>query len=427
MLVVERSGAVNGSGRWTRWFPDSRLILLLMLGAYFLLLAAVGGQPHWADLGVSPGRLTFLDLRSVTSGWECTRRGIDVLPANPCDPLGRPANYPRIWMSPAFLGLGEGSTVVLGFFVAAAFFIGALAVLPARVNAYEAVIYGLALCSPAVMLGVERGNVDILVFALVVLAVLLLRRSERSRVVGHVLLLFAAMLKLFPIFAAVVLLRGRRALIGFGLVVGGFLIYAYSIRADLRTLVHVVPQGDAFSYGIRIFTEWLAAGAGSIVSFPLRVWDGGVAAIIVAVALYAYRGGRRSLPRVFDSAAQRDFDLFVAGAAVYICSYFLLRNYEYRLVFLLMTVPQLLRWVRDRRALAIVSILALLGTLWFDELLVAKVPLLGRAMRGWNDFSTFAPFNQPLPAVVIMQLTLFAGLIGCLAAGVPLRVRRSSG
>jgi hypothetical protein len=318
---------------------------------------------------------------------------------------------------------------VLGFLVAAAFFIGALAVLPARVNALEAVVYGLALCSPAVMLGVDRGNVDILVFALVVLAVLLLRRSRRSMIAGHALLLFAAMLKLFPIFAAAVLLRERRrrALIGFGLVVGAFLIYADSIRRDLRTLVHVIPQGDAFSYGIRIFTEWLAAGANSIVSLPLRAWDVVVAAVIVATALLAYRGGRRLLPRAFDSGAQRDFDLFVAGSAVYIGSYFLLRNYEYRLVFLLMAVPQLLRWVRVGRPLAIVSMVALLGTLWLDELLVAKVPLLGRAMRSWNHFSAFAPFNQPLPAVVIMQLIVFAGLIGCLIAAVPLGVRRSSG
>jgi hypothetical protein len=414
---------IGGDRRsWRTWLPDSRLIVAAMLGAYFLLFVAVGGHQHWADLGVSPTRFTFLDLRSVTSGWECTRRHIHVLPTNPCDPLDRPANYPAIWMAPAFLGLGQGSTFVLGVLVAVVFFLAALAVLSEHIGAIEAVVYGIALCSPAVMLGVERGNVDLLVFALLVPALLVLRRSERSMLVGQALLLFTAILKLFPIFAAAVLLRGRRrrpALIGFSVVVGCFLIYAFLTRANLRAVERALPQVDAFSYGVRLFTEWLAAGLDSIVNLPLAAWDSAVAALVVGAALVGYRGGRGALPRASGPAAERDLDLFIAGAAIYICSYVLLRNFEYRLAFLLLTLPQLFRWARAGRPLAVVSIVALLGTLWFDELLVMKVPLLGRVMRSWNSFSTFAPFNVPLPAAVLMQAVLFAALTCCLVAVVP--------
>jgi hypothetical protein len=422
---------VRSVERRTPWGSRSRLILLVILGAYLLAVPALGGRAQWTKLGVAAGPFAFWDLRSITSGWECSRRGIDVLATdtNPCDPTGRSFDYPRIWMSLAFLGLGQGDTVKLGILLATVFLVTAVAVLPSRSPPYEAVLYGVALCSPAVMLGVERGNIDMLAFVLVALAVLLFRRNERSTILAHALMLLAAVIKLFPIFAAGVLLRQRprRALIGFGAVVASFLIYAFVIRSDIRLLERNVPQGDTLSYGLRAFSQWLAAGAGSIAGkHSLRGWDNAVTAAIIAATLLAYRGGRGRLPRVPGPAAQRDFDLFVAGAGVYVGTYYLVRSFDYRQAFLLLTLPQLLRWARDRRPLAFVSLTALFGSLWFDAYSVRRVPLLGSAMRRWNELSTFAPFDRPLPAAAIMQLILFAGLIGCLACTIPWRSRLRS-
>src|SRR5207244_3442623 len=88
------------------------------LGIVFL----IGTPTGWQDLGVPGEKPSFLDLRSVTTAWDCTRRGIDVLPRNPCDPQQRPANYPRVWLLPWRLGLGEGATVPIG--IAMGFLIG---------------------------------------------------------------------------------------------------------------------------------------------------------------------------------------------------------------------------------------------------------------------------------------------------------------
>jgi hypothetical protein len=403
-----------------RWLPRSRRIVLAMLAVYFLALVAVGGHQHWGRLGVPPDRVTFGDLRSITSGWECTRRGIDVMPANPCDPYKSPANYPRIWMSPAFLGLGQGSTNTLGVLVALIFFCAALAVLPATSGTGASIAYGLALCSPAVMLGVERGNVDILMVALVALAVLLFRRSERSRLLAHALILFAAILKLVPIFGAGFLLRQtrRRALAGIGVVLVAFGLYALSIRGDLRTIQRVTPQSDHFSYGMLLFTQWLASVAAKVGSpnVALRTWNDVVAAVVVVAALVAHRRGLLRLPGGRGAADARDLDLFVAGAGVYLCTYLLFRNFDYRLAFLLLTLPQLLRWTRERSRLAAVSLAALFGTLWLDADLTKHVPVLGAAVRGWKHATTLGVFDGTLPAAVLAQFVLFAGLIGCLAA-----------
>ncbi len=146
-------------------------------------------------------RPSFADLRSVTSAWECDRAGTPVLPVNPCDPYGdRPANYPRLWLAPSGIGLGEGSTVALGVASAALFFVALLYVL-ARGRARGPLLCAAIAISPGVMFAVERGNVDLLLFALLALALALFRGSAASRAASHALFLLAAMLKLFPVFA----------------------------------------------------------------------------------------------------------------------------------------------------------------------------------------------------------------------------------
>lgn len=384
---------VQAPGWLPRWLPVPRLILLLILAGYFAVLWALGGRSHWHVLGVPNMTIPYGDLRSVTSAWECARRGIAVMAANPCDPYHRSANYPGIWLAPSHLGLGVGATVALGGFIAVCFLVAAVAVLSSSARPLDAVVYGAAVCSPAVMLGVERGNVDILLFALVVLAVLLHRLPGRFPW-GQALILFAAVLKLFPIFAAGVLIRDRskRNLIGLGVVLGAFAVYCLAILGELRTIWRVTPQPSEYAYGIRIFSEWIGGT-------HLRALDIGVVGLVL-VAVFA---GRRRLGLRLgsdDGSARRDLDLFVAGAGVYVLSYMLFLSYEYRLAFLLLTIPQLLRFAGERRLLGAISLVALFATLWLD------------LRPGPNVFG----FHTPLALVGAAQLTLFAGLVGGLLA-----------
>src|SRR5882724_2514647 len=68
--------------------------------AYFLVQLFADGH-SWARLGMpDEGPRHFQDLRTVTSAWECTRRGIDVLPLDPCYPQ-LAYDYPRVWLLPS--------------------------------------------------------------------------------------------------------------------------------------------------------------------------------------------------------------------------------------------------------------------------------------------------------------------------------------
>lgn len=396
-----------------------RAIVVVMVVTYFSLLAGLGGREQWNRLGVGVVTPSFMDMRTVTSGWECTRKGYDVLPKNPCNPYGNPANYPRIWMALAPLGLGQESTVTLGIIAGLVFLMTAILVLPREAGAGEAAIYGLAVCSPAVMLGVERGNVDIILFALVAAGVLLLRRGDRGVSSGSALILFAAILKLFPIFAAITFLRQpvRKAVLFGGAVFGLFGLYALATLDDIRTISNVTPQVGIASFGIRRFTDWLVGKPtlpwlSNFVSEKVGpfAFDLGVVGLVVAgvVAL------RLAAPRIFprdtgDPSAQTILDLFYAGAGIYVLSYVFFRSFDYRLVFVLLTIPQLVRWARNRNPVGILGLVAAFGVLFLDAQRYWQHALLARqSFLAWESVASLGgAISDPLEAVVAAQILLF--------------------
>ena len=394
----------------------ARLAAIFSVGAYFGLLAGEGGHDAWTRLGVPAMRPSFFDLRSVTSAWECTRRGLAVLPKNPCDPLQRSANYPRLWLLPSHLGLGQGDTFVIGVMIAVLFLAAAIFVLPEGGTVTTGIAYAVVLCSPAAMLGVERGNVDILLFALLVLAVLLTRRGLRGLITGDVLLLLIAMLKLFPIFAVGFLLRRgtKAALLSAAAIVCGFGIDLLVTRNDIRAIFRAGFEEDTFSYGVRRVTEWGSAALGGESISP-RIWD--LALVVIAAAAGCLLAKRLRGRLGQGTTGSRELDLFWAGALVYVGSYAVERNFDYRLVFLLLTVPQLLRWAREGQPLAFVTLAALFGTTWLD--VWASMPGVHVLLDWWSRATAAGANAQSLPVAVICQLILFGTLVAWLVASAP--------
>jgi hypothetical protein len=386
------------------WF-----VLVGVLSAYFALLLALGGHSAWGELGVPPVSPGFFDLRSVTSGWDCARQQLGAWPDNPCDPWGRPENYPRIWMAASVLGLGQDDTYLLGVVVVAWFFAAAILVLPRDAPPEDAITYGLGLCSPAVMLGVERGNVDIALFGMVAGAGLVMRRAPYGPPVASALILAAAVLKLFPI-AAIGMLAGlprRVAAVCMATVGGLFAIYAAVIFRDIQTIERVLPQSDEYAYGLHIFGGWLGRVVG-----PGQVWDGALIVLTLSAAIALRRPLRNRLP----TGQSRELDLFWAGAGIYVATFALGRSADYRLVFLLLTIPQLARWARGGRALSIATLGCVLLTLWLPSPW-RNVPFVNTLIERWDDMTLAG--GSPLPIASPPQVVAFIGLSCLLAATFP--------
>lgn len=403
-----------------------------------MVLVARGGRRAWGHFGVPVYSPPFFDMRSVTSAWECTRRGIAVLPRNPCDPGHRPANYPSIWLLPSHLGLGTGATVALGIATAAILFVAALFVIRREATIVEGAIYGLALCAPPVMFGVEQGNVDLLVFAVTVAGVILLRRVGRWSAAGPLLLLFAAILKLFPILAVPTLARLERlrARYAIAAVVLGFGAYALATLRTIREILHTFPQvAVPYSYGIRPFRRW-AANVSSTYAHKLpgidlsgTAWGWLVLAAAAALGIALRRRLREGLGIVEqDERDARYADLFVAGSAIYVGTFALAQNFSYRLVFLLLTIPQLYRWARRGWLLGMAGLTLVLATLWLTAPWGAGIPVVSWLLNRWDWLTSQRPFfgaDLPLGAAASAQVLLAAVLIILASAALP-RVGRSA-
>jgi hypothetical protein len=405
----------------------SRLAIVGVLCGYFALLGELGGYQQWGKLGVGPSMgVRFPDLRNLTAAWDCTRKGIAVLPVNPCDFDNRPANYPRLWLVPYHLGLDQGDTYVLGLIVGSVFLVAAVAVLPGRTTWWETAIYAFALCSSAAMLGVERGNVDLVLFGLVALAVLVSRRGVLGLVVADTLVLVAACLKLFPIFALgySVPHRSRLALLAGVIVVVLFGAYLVAIHHQLDQIRAALPQEDNWSYGLRRVSKWISAaveGSGAKGS-SLPSWDVLLLVTMTAGAWLVARRTRRSFAAPSQAAGRRDLDLFWAGACVYVGTYAIARNYDYRLVFCLLTIPQLCRWSAARSKLAWLTLTALLATMWLDGYYTWFVSTW---LTNWSTFTAVGPRGQTLSLAAIAQFILAITLLCFLATTAPSLTRRS--
>jgi hypothetical protein len=391
---------------------DGRLVVLAALVAYAAILAYPhysAYEPNWTRMGVSDTPVRFADMRSVTSGWECVRKGEHVLVHNPCDPLGhRPANYPNLWMRLAFLGLGPRDTTALGLIVGVVF-LASIFFLAGPLTLSVGLLWSALVTSPSVMLGINRGNVDLFLFAALVFAVGALARAGRGfRVLGCALIEVAALLKLFPIFAAAAVLHWRRrpALLAFAAMTLVFAAYALMIRHEIQTIRSVVPASVAFSFGAGVIIRALrryGETAFFVADRPLAIALLALLTLAVSVAVavaLAHREQEEPEP------STRLIPLWAGAPLVVGCWVFTETSFDYRLAFCLLAVPQLLEWAGQRRPavpLPRTALLVLVAGLWLSDTQSFLWPAVdGRWLRAESVF----PFDELLVWGLVVYLTV---------------------
>jgi hypothetical protein len=384
---------------------DGRLLVLGALVVYLGFVAIpriLWDVDLWPRLGVPSGPSLFFDTRNLTAALDCRRLGFDPLIQNPCDPWDRPLNYPRVWLLLRFLGITGSHTVLLAsLFVA--LFLGSILLLVGRISLGKGIVVAIAVCSPSVMFAIERANMDIVIFTLMVVAVLVWRiREAAADVASPIVILLAATAKIYPVFALPAYLFARRRAAALAAIVCavGFVAYAWVTLDDIRAVAAIAPQGEQHSFGARILP---AAIYHAII--PDR-WQGGaitkqllVIVPLLAAATFLWLRGRRRLPAPDEGADSPSRLAFQAGALIFLGTFAIGNNFDYRLVFLLLTLPELFVWVErsddPRRRLAAATLTTTVLLLWIGAL---SGPLML-----WDELVTWA--------AVGFLVTLLAGTI----------------
>ena len=235
-----------------------------------------------------------------------------------------------------------------------------------RIDRRTAWLLALALFSPAVMMGVERANLVLVIFFLCAAALVMLRRSA---VAAALLLTFAGVLMYYPFLGLVCLLRARRRAFLWlgGVSAAAGLAYLVLTRNDIRLVLRGVDRGTFESYGLNV--AWMATRQLTHSTAATTVIASLSVLLLLAAFIVLVRSARRGLAPVGAPEPQH-LDGFRLGAAVYAGTFLLGNNWDYRLMFVLFCLPQLVDWSRDgyrplARA-ARVTVAALLVSLWMQ-------------------------------------------------------------
>jgi hypothetical protein len=389
---------------------DGRWISLAIVAIYFGALAWSGPietmRSRWKHAGLHATGPSFLDLRLFPAAQSEFAAGGNPYVSNPSDPKQRPYNYPRIWLSFMRFPADDRAITSVGFALALLALITILTYW-GRLTASEGIYGGTLLCTPAVMLGVEKGNTDLFILTLVALGLIAVGRESPTwrRSICVVTWLSAAILKLFPIliFAAWPARNRRDWAKGVAIPFIVFLVYLAVTASDVSASLRNTGLGWIQAYGARIpvLAAEMALPYYGRTPIDIERWSMIATAATVAVfALAALRGWRHgSRHNVRASNAVPGITAgFQSGALIYCATYLAGANFDYRQCFLLLTLPQLFRWIREPGAFR-GSARAVLGAL----LLSCGVNFV---IAGWTGFF----INE------IAGLFLGAALAGMLAA-----------
>lgn len=294
---------------------------------------------YWLTIYRFPGFL-FLDMHCLCAAVEANALGMPVFGGNMFDYIGRGHNYPATWFVLEYLGANRDTELMWGWATNTLFIIGFTLLL--RPTTWgQLLIFLLLAFSPPIILGIERANIDLIVWLIAVGGVALMAKKEMGWIiVGAVLVYASVTLKVYPAVAVLAFLpllveRPRFALIGMVVFTAAVVAFGLSHLGVLQKINATAPD-PLLWYSINsdeIFR--LAQLSPSIADLLAK----GIIVLIVVVSL-------------FVTARMKDADYlpdnkalvmqFLMGAGVLVFCYFMRGSYSYRLIFIAPCIPFLL-------------------------------------------------------------------------------------
>lgn len=366
---------------FVHFLKDGRSITIIALILFFSFLTVSSfmgrGDMAWGLLKVD-GTPSLGDLRSITSALDGAKQGIDVYRDGSFNPWNIPFNYPRVWLLLGKVGISQQHTVVFAGVSVLLFFFCVFSQFT-TLTLLEGLYLTLVVFSPSVMQCVQRGNNDLIIFILIGITLYLLTRQRICRAAS--MLLIASGLKLYPI-VCIFLLFGNSKKQATYLALGvlcAFILYLSYTLSDLKLIFHNTPKPASFSYGsavapyllVNTLHDWGYIGVGpseptlTVVADMVLVFL--LSAVFISVRMLQQPG--------FGAAVSNDAAAcgLRAGALIFIGTFFLGYNWDYRLIFLVFTIPQLFILLRDKpihsncAAVALFLICLSLNWAWVDN------------------------------------------------------------
>jgi hypothetical protein len=335
-----------------RLFLLSHLLIVCSFGIF-------GWDNTWLffDFAKPPLEAPFLDLWTIRAAPEAMALGLDPLVNNPTEFTGLVMNYPRIWAHAAnYVQLNDMGVMIMGTVLWLLFVISVLMLIDAsgpntRNSKY---VVTLALM-PASWFVLIEGNNDLLIFFLTVVCC---RFFATSRIFSLFVVGLATVLKIYPIVVFPVFLhRSNGKAVNAAIVAACLLCVAY-LLFQLSDL-HLMRAGNTASANY-------AYGFGSLWSIPkilpryeAMLWPMNKTSEFIFFLIFATGAAAIAAFGLFSRTRTKgDADpvielFFLAGGALYIGTFILSANWDYRLVMLVLCAPYIATMPRSQRYLTL--------------------------------------------------------------------------
>ena len=346
---------------------NGKLILIgVTIGIWLLIIIlfkTYGYEQTWQLWRVPTEMPPFVDFRLIPGSAESFLKGYEPTVKNPYDPRERIFNYPVFWRIFFYSGVTQADTIWISTLMIVFFFI-AVFIFPEKLTVSNAIWMLIVVFSPASMLLYERGNVDLIVFVLCVLIVL---AENYSSLLAAGLLMFGIVVKVYPFFGISVLLKETRArfLLLSAVCLAMLVSYAYVSNKSMNASWNTTVRGTEMSYGTNVFFQRYEEQMLRYVN-PALLKFGPIVLGVILILIVALAGMHdRQSPQ---ATSERNLAAFRIGASIYVGTFLLGNNWDYRLAFLILVIPQLLQWTTSPnkrcRIVALIGMFTLLASCW---------------------------------------------------------------
>lgn len=304
----------------------------------------------------------FEDIGAILKAHACWLRHVNVYGPNDCMDGGE-YNYSPMLLHAIFISYNSSNQIRTGFALCVSF-IMAQSLLPKATSLTELAFRCAALASPATIFALGQGNIDVLIFVILTIAILLISYSRILGSFGYILIGVLAAIKYYPGASLVLILQERlvSAIALFICILVSGLWFFITYHSGTLSSIAIIPNFQPFRatfgaidlpLGLTI-VHILPTASKAVQTARFDPASTGAAAVISAQSL---ANSLTILAIVFGLLGHRKYETFlrqqekvhglflIAAATILVLCFSAAQNLYYRAIFLLLGMPAL--WTPD--------------------------------------------------------------------------------
>jgi len=347
---------------------------------------------------------SFLDFRCYQAIVPTVEAGLNPYIENPFDPFARPFNLPFIWFYIArFINLENEIIFNFVIFLFIFFYCYSVFMITNLVNTNKKMFLAILLIiSTSSMLLIERGNTDMIIFFLIFCSVF-----NSNFIKSSVFIFLATILKVYPIFTFFINFKDMKFfLLSITIALAAFLTFF----GELTFFYSNTSSGNdtSFVFGLGAISNAILKGLDRIefnllesfilTSSHIHIFL--ILCVFILIIVFYLLNKKIYSTINFNDNENR---LFLAGASIYCGSFIFFTSYDYRLVFLIFTIPYFFNKLNKYYSIYIISLYLSMNSLILFS--IAEKPMNYLFIGMFIHFLKFLVF-----LVLTYELTKFINL-----------------